>query len=199
MINRYPELRGSLRTGDVLLFSGRGLIPWIIQRATHSPYSHIGMVIHVQGWDLLLCWESTTLNNVADVDAGVRVGGVQLDPLSERLDRFDGTVVVRKLLEPVTSVEARELMALRKTLIGKPYERRLWTLAQAALWPKSVKPEDLSSLFCSELVAEAFKRLGVIKGGPPSDAYVPADFGDSTNPRYRHMAGLFGPEIVLKS
>jgi len=42
--------------------------------------------------------------------------------------------------------------------------------------------EDLSSVFCSELVAEALQRLGVLyehneDGGYPSNEYTPADFG----------------------
>ena len=199
-MNRYPELRASLATGDVLLFSGRGIIPWVIQRATRSPYSHVGMVVKVEGWDLCMCWESTTLNDVADADSGAPVSGVQFDSLSERVAKFKGGIVVRKLLKPMRAHGVRDLMAMRKTLIGRPYERRLWTLAMAALWPKRLKAEDLSSLFCSELVAEAYQRLGIIlKGLPPADAYVPADFADVPKPRYRHMAGIFGPEITLKS
>ena len=40
----------------------------------------------------------------------------------------------------------------------------------------------MSSVFCSELVAEALQRLGVLyehneDGGYPSNEYTPADFG----------------------
>ena len=45
--------------------------------------------------------------------------------------------------------------------------------------PLGHNQEDLSSLFCSELVAEAYQRLGLLPKPPqglPSNEYTPRDF-----------------------
>jgi len=47
--------------------------------------------------------------------------------------------------------------------------------------PFGKNEEDLSSLFCSELVAEAYQRLGLLTEGTPSNEFTPADFGGDIN------------------
>ena len=201
-MNHYNDIRSDLKTGDVILFSGRGLISWGIRKFTKSPYSHIGMVVRIDGWDLLMCWESTTLSDVADIDSGKNVNGVQIVPLSERVNRFKGRVVYRRLIHPVIESDMIKLMALRKTLIGRPYEKNKWDLIRSALSPFGMV-EDLSSIFCSELVAYSKQTLGILPTPshipfiPPADAYVPADWGEKTV-RYDFMKDLYGPEILIK-
>ena len=126
MINRYPELRPELKTGDILLFRGRGITSWAIER-TGWP-SHIGMVVKAEDVDVLFCWESTTLNNVVDADTGEKWNGVQLDLLSERVNKMNGDIVVRELLNPIGPQTIKKLLSRRKQLRGKPYKKHLWTL-----------------------------------------------------------------------
>ena len=40
----YDELRDSLKTGDILLFSGEGLVSWIIKVVTCSHKTHGAMI-----------------------------------------------------------------------------------------------------------------------------------------------------------
>jgi len=42
-------VRASMRSGDVLLFRGRGLLSWLIRHATHSDYSHAGLLFRYCG------------------------------------------------------------------------------------------------------------------------------------------------------
>lgn len=59
--------------------------------------------------------------------------------------------------------------------------------------------EDLSSVFCSELVAEAWQRLGWLDAGVPSDNFWPAHFSadrDGALPLREKVR--MGPEIELK-
>jgi len=56
----YKKIRPKLKTGDIALFSSKGVFAKAIQWATKSKWSHVGMVINIEGWDLVLLWESNT-------------------------------------------------------------------------------------------------------------------------------------------
>ncbi len=56
--------------------------------------------------------------------------------------------------------------------------------------------EDLSSLFCSELVAEAYQRLGLLSEAKPANEYTPADFSEKKE--LQLLAGTLGNEIIIK-
>ena len=108
-----------------------------------------------------MLWESTTLNNIADVESGKERKGIQIVPLSERLKRYDGEVSVRLLDKKPTPEMHKELSLLRAEVKGRPYEKDRIELFKAAYeGPFGTNIEDLSSLFCSELVAEAYQRMG---------------------------------------
>jgi len=55
----------------------------------------------------------------------------------------------------------------------------------------------LSSLFCSEYVAESFIRVGLLPKNPPSNAYTPQDFNHSTvRGRMKQNATLEEPVFI---
>ena len=93
------------------------------------------------------------------------------------------------------------LSALRLKLRDRPYETKKLELMRAALdgpFDRLGSSEDLSSLFCSELVAEAYQAMGILPehgGGKPSDEYTPGDFAG-------HLALLrgatLGPVVRIK-
>ena len=93
----YNQVRKSLKTGDIVLFSGKGGISDWIKLFTGGLWSHIGMVLQLPQGDMVLIWESTTLNNIADFETGTARKGVQLVPLSERIQSYDGGVAIRRL------------------------------------------------------------------------------------------------------
>ena len=41
--------------------------------------------------------------------------------------------------------------------------------------------EDLSSLFCSEMIAAAFQKIGLLAKKLPSNEYTPKDFSTENN------------------
>ena len=181
---RYEDLRGQLKTGDVLLFSGKGRISEGIKFFTLSKWSHVGMVYRLDDpldpKGSVFCWESTTLSNVVDADTGKLTKGVQRVELSERLERCFATgyeISVRPLSQSLTDDMIKALNLFRHEVSGRPYEKDKMELIKSAYdgWLGENK-EDLSSLFCSELVAEAYQRMGLLTEKLPSNEYTPKDF-----------------------
>lgn len=173
----YEDIRDDINTGDTVLFWGKGLISWIIKKATKGP-SHIGVAVRVPEFDFLCCWESTTLSTIPDLFTRKPTKGVQLVPLSDRIKTYKGKVAIRHLRVPLNAKETVGAMAVRRKLRGKPYEKKVWQLIRAALdWRFSANRRDLSSVFCSESAAEFFMGAGRLpRSGKASNEYTPADF-----------------------
>jgi len=193
------QMRAKLKTGDVILFSGKGGISAGIKWATLSRWSHVGMIVVLPEYDFVTVWESTTLSSLVDLDTKVPRKGVQLVPLSSRIEGYGGEVAVRQL-EGVTfdNEDVKKLMELRRELAGRDYEQDKIELIKAAYdGPLGRNAEDLSSLFCSELVAEAYQRLGLISDDKASNEYTPADFSEKK--QLTLLEGTLGKEVLLKA
>ena len=179
MLSRYLGVRPRLSTGDIVLFSGRGVISSGIKLASGSMWSHVGIVLRIPEYDFVCVWESTTLSGLFDLCSGSIRSGVQLVPFSDRVSSYRGRIAVRHLVIDggLGSGSLCSLMELRNELRGCSYERSRLELFRSAFGGIFRSgSEDLSSIFCSELVAEAYQRLGLLCSGIPSNSYIPADF-----------------------
>lgn len=163
---KYSEIRNQLKTGDILLFSGKGGISEGIKFFTLSKWSHVGMVYKIDdpldAKGSVFCWESTTLGEINDADTGKLTKGVQRVELSERLERCFAKgyeISVRQLSKTLTDDMIRALNNFRHEVSGRPYEKDKIELIKSAYdGIFGENKEDLSSLFCSELVAEAYQK-----------------------------------------
>lgn len=132
-----------------------------------------------------------TNQGFTDVECGKAIGGVQIVPLRTKIfSGWESRAAIRKLSG--ISAEKREeirkgLLTLRRELQGKPYEKSKVDLilssfdfGEDSAFLKFLKndEEDLSSIFCSELVAMAYQRLGLlaIGDGKTTCEYTPDDF-----------------------
>lgn len=149
-------------------------------------------------FDIVFCWESTTLSNTEDVDCGSIFCGVQLVPLSERINKYNGSISYRPLNIPLNENQIDIIKGFRKDLIGRPYEQKKSTLIKAALKLGKFQ-DDISSIFCSELIASVYQKVGLLLSDNPADYYTPADFSYSANPGIPFINGFsLGEEIPLK-
>jgi hypothetical protein len=193
----YESIRGDLKTGDLVLFSGTKALSMGIKWFTGSKWSHIGMVLRLPEWNIVLIWESTTLSNLTDIETGTETQGVQLVPLSERVKTYEGDITIRKLEGVERTPELmNSLRDLREDFKGRPYEESKIELLKSAydgIWGEN--EEDLSSLFCSELVAEAYKTIGLLPDRMPANEYTPKDFSEKEN--LMLIRGSLGPEIEV--
>jgi len=195
----YESIRSQLDTGDLIFFSGLSRASRSIQWVTRSRWSHIGLVVRFTEWDQVVLWESTPVNDVKDVFSGRETVGVQCVFLSERLKRFPGGAALRQLRVQRTQQMLEALRDFRADMRGRPYETSTIELALAAYdGPFGRNEEDLSSIFCSELVAEAYQRMGLLDPGMAANEYTPADFSERRTRGIQLLQGELGPEISLQ-
>lgn len=179
-LEKYIRIRDSLNTGDLVFFSGKGHISSIIKNFTNSKYSHVGMVLKLDlpllSQEKTFIIESTTLNNQKDIILDEYRKGVQIIPLAQRIEAYDGSVSIYKLNQPLTVDEERilvgwclqlhtskvdydDLIELIKAGIDVEnmpwYKRILFTPFKRVFLSK----QNLKKLFCSELVCKALQQV----------------------------------------
>jgi len=179
MKKTYATIRNDLQTGDIVLFSGGSLFSKAIKWFTSSEWSHVGMVIRSKEWDMVLLWESTTPTELKDVETGLPANGVQLVPLSEKISHY-AKVAVRHLQVERSKEMVKKLIEFRKEMKQRKYDFDALELVRSAVDGVFFgdNQEDLSSLFCSELIAESYQRMGLLSEDLPSNEYTPKDFSD---------------------
>ncbi len=181
MTSKYLGIRDTLNTGDIVLFSGRGFVSTAIKCISCSKWSHVGMVVKSAELGAVLLWETTTLSKIKDINFDDVRQGVQLVPLSERIRQYEGEIAVRKLQAERSPFMLRQLALLREEVKGRPYEDNYLELVRSVYdGAMGENEEDLSSLFCSELIAEAYQRMGLLHDADlPSNELTPADFSSA--------------------
>jgi len=192
---KYENIRNQLKTGDILLFSGKGFISWGIKRICGSKWSHVGMVIKVNGYDMVFCWESTSMSSIKDFFSKKQKNGAQTVLLSDRLRVYPGQVAVRQLKTPLKPQQINAIMQLRKECKNKPYETNKWELFCAAYdFIGGKNKKNLRSVFCSEMTAEGYIRAGLLKSKKPSNEYEPCEFASM-----KLIGNELSQEIYLKA
>lgn len=201
-------IQDGLQTGDLVLFSGATSSGAIIKFFDHSTYSHVAVVLKAKYTQQLLVFEaSTNRAGLVDIQSGKVLKGVEVLPLRQKI--FSGwynLVAVRRLTG--IDQEQREemyakLLEFREEVQGRPYEKDKLELILSSIdfqedylsFLRNTH-EDLSSLFCSELVAAAYKRMGLLKTKKLSNEFTPDDF--SNNGDLELNFGQLEPEVYVE-
>lgn len=124
-----------VQTGDLVFQQSRSAQSLAIQQATHSPYSHMGMIVMRQGRPYVL-------------EAAARVSYTPLDQWAAQGER--GHYVARRLRDAqrLTPAVREQLAAAGAAYAGKPYDL-------VFAWSDD-------KIYCSELVWKIYQRtLGV--------------------------------------
>lgn len=175
---KYKDIRSKMQTGDLLLFSGFGRVSSVIKWATKSLFSHVGLVFRMNDEALgpvVMVVESTSMSFLPDaVTKKLRVG-VQLHLLSRRLESMMGQVrwvqipeEVRMRLNSKSDGFLNMQLWLRQAHAEEiPYDFKQAVGAGLDTfdWAGFENEPDFSALFCSEMVATAYKLWGLFPEG----------------------------------
>lgn len=174
-----------MRAGSVLGFAGSGVLSGFINVVTlgipHRNLSHVGIVARCRG--RLRLFES-------NLETGVTCGSI-----GQKIARYLGRCYHYELSRPLYDFEDDRLSEFLLSLVGRPYDpigamrSAGWLVAKSKA--ASTKP-NLSSLFCSELVAAAHNHIGLY---PTANS---SRFSPNSLVRYERCAGILAAPVRLK-
>jgi len=150
-----------LDVGDIILFNNSELIRHTIKIATGSEWDHIGLVAKTKGRKGLFLLEAVN-------------DGVRLFNLCLRLDFYRETAKlgIRKLLADKTPEMIAALVDFVEESIGKPYSSMMDVVRS---YNGTILTDD-QSYFCSQLVAVAYQRMGLLSKDMPANLFLPVHF-----------------------
>lgn len=183
---KYSDIRDSLNTFDLILFSGRGFVSSVIKVCSRSKFSHVGVVIKKEDIRFrdaefrdggVILFESTILGNNRDIFFNEHKRGVQFVYFSDKIKNYKGNVYIRQIK---IKEEDKEGMILKLNEFALEVENREYERSKLELLfsciPFLKLHENLNTLFCSELVAELYQRIGLLPDYIQSNSYTPNSF-----------------------
>ena len=167
----YSDVRSQIRTGDVLLFQGSGMLSRVIRWGSRSAYSHAGFAAW---WDgRLLVFQAASR-------------GAEVLPVSSAVDAYDGQVDWYALREERNmQLDRQRLVTAAVTMLGRSYARRgLFALMLRMLHGRfRGLPDPKTSpdtIFCSQYVSYCYRQAGLdLVEGTDDGSTSPADLGRS--------------------
>jgi hypothetical protein len=168
------DLRATLCEGDVFLFKGHKFHDNVIRCCTNSDYNHIAIVVK-NGPELEL-FESTQMG-VGCVPLEFYIDSYYWSHMSKQFHK----VVVRQLSTAkgrgISRQQRAEFVRYQEEMLGRKFNHNPVTYMKALL--AMPHREDMSTSFCSQLVAGAYKRMGILPPEPAASSYFPRDFSAS--------------------
>ena len=152
----YEDVRGLLRTGDLVFCSGSYFFSRAIQTFTNSVWSHVAIVYRDDRLERVFMLESET---------GV---GVRLVPLSKylrdyhgRRKPYRGQIVVARLMTPIEENAMRRAISYGMDELSKPYDNfEILRIATRIMFRIGRKTNDRKYV-CSELVESCYRKADV--------------------------------------
>lgn len=155
-----------MKSGDILGFSGRSFVSDFVNVATLGlprwSISHVGILAEYKGELLLI--ESTTLDGLPCVIQGKPFSGVQAHRLDDVVRAYQGRVWEYPIFRPLYDFESKRLSEFLVSKVGTPYDElgAFRTGGVGLSFAEGLlRAENLSSIFCSELVAKAYAEIGL--------------------------------------
>jgi hypothetical protein len=195
---RYEDLEPRLCTGDLFLFHGGSRRSRIIETATGSEFSHIGMVVRAQDGKLPLLWQSDPRPVTEDLVDNAEHGGAQLNELSAALavmtsPDYGDTPYVRQLIVEAAPDLDEEVLRAIASMDATSFPSLLKILKEWVLGHLHVSTSE-KRMYCAEVLAHTYQRMGLLPPDPPANAYSPRDFSEQ-HEKLRLLRGAsLGPQ-----
>lgn len=152
----YEDVRSKLKTGDLIFCSGKYPISGIIRYFSKSMFSHVGII-----------YRDTYLDRVLILEAEI-IYGVRLAPLSKYMKDYHGNhrpyhgrMLLARLKEPLDETSLKKVISYGMDELTRPYDN--WEIIRIMLRVlfKLGRKERNRSYICSELIASAYKTIGL--------------------------------------
>lgn len=200
----YEELKDTLKTGDLILFSGRYEISKIVDRLEGSKWSHVTMVVRLDGYDEPLLYEATALTNLPNLLDNSHVTGPKVVKLIDRLETYGDDLVpyeppvyaVRRLEKPLAPDSEAILKKILTDLHGLPNPSTNRMIYEVLIGRYLHIKTSMKDITCSGFIALTYEKLGLLKGKMPINGYVPKDF--STDEKLVLLDNQLSDEIIIE-
>jgi hypothetical protein len=192
------EAAAVARTGDVWLFRGRTPADRAIRAATNSPVNHVGMVVAIDDLPPLM-WHAELGRSLPDVWTGEHQRGTQLhrmvDAVSVWKHKYAQDAWMRPIDIDVTREQEDAVLLAIDELNGSAFPRTR-SLAKGWVLGRARRRTTLEALFCAEVVAITYERMGLLPAERPPNWYDPGKFWSGDHLRLEGGASL-GGEIAI--
>ena len=163
----------------MIFFSSTDTIGKTIRYVLNSKYSHVGIIIksdnekiYILECDLTNLYDYLTKKN--------NKYGAHLLLLEEKMKSYDGNKFgVRKLIKK-NKINKKLLIKILKLSIIIKFEDNslIWLLAHLKMDNLSKLLNDDDKMFCTQYVAEIYKKLGILKNNTKSNLITPRDLAN---------------------
>lgn len=182
----------------VALFSGADGVSNVIKGLTNSNTSHVGIILSdPKDENKWYCFEST--GTVSEAMSGI-YPHVRLTDWNEVVGDYEGHISYRLcVFENMERPNPIKIGNFVEKYDGKSYTKNFSILLNALFNTNASSSKKPGTVFCSELVARMFMKLGILQPGIERNC-LPSDFEmKNLNPRVSVNDGVdFTPEYVVK-
>jgi hypothetical protein len=172
------EALATASTADVWLFRGSKLADRAVRIATNAPVNHVAMVVAIDDLPPLL-WHTELGRSMEDVWTGTHHRGAQLNRLDDAYHTWTGRygqrAYVRQFDGAVTRAMEDELLRVIAEYDGRPFPTPLG-LARRWVTGRFRREATGEAVFCAQLLAVTFRRMGLLDPGRPANWYDPGRF-----------------------
>lgn len=184
-------------TGDVWLFRGRSQADRAIRLFTNSPVNHVSMALTLDDLPPLM-WHAELGQSLTDVWTGTRHRGAQLHRLEHAVSvwvhDYGQRAWFRQLDIDATPAMEDAVLATVNELAGRAFPRT-GALAKRWLLGRIRRPVSLEDLYCAEVVATTYERMGLLEPRRPANWYDPGRFWSGD--RLELVGASLGAEIEV--
>lgn len=172
LARNYKNIRSKLQTGDLAIFGGHYRLSKLIRLRTRFPASHVASII--RKGDRIRYVEAS------EGDMYPEREGVIVSEFSNSIPFYKGDIWIARLRDDIRKhLDEQKLYDFLMAQVGKEYDYD--DMAKAGfdrldhLLPLTRNREDDSALFYSELVAVAYKHVGILPEQTNFSELTPAE------------------------
>ena len=190
-----------VRTGDIFVFHCDALESRVIDTVTDSWFSHVAMAVRHPGSDQVLIWQTDPGPIVTDPLTGDAHAGAQLGDLADAVEttaRTWGDQPFWRALDWERPAGFEDLVGQAlSALDGTKYPGNVEMVLDYLLG-RIDEPSPDTAMFCSEMIAATYRRIGLLGDAHPHNFYAPKDFSSETGATLPLLRGArLAPEVKV--